>query len=269
MQTKVMFMGLFSKKREPRPSFFVRAKELEKMRTSPRGTQGAIQIGDRLFHYHDAESFAVTYQELMVNEIYRFKATSSHPLIIDCGANMGLSVLYFAQLYPQAHIVAFEPEEPIFNLLQKNVQAFAAAGKVELHQKAVWDTVTSLQFFTDHGMGGSVANKVNDQAPTEVQTVRLAGFLQQPVDFLKVDIEGAEYTVLKDCDPYLKNVQHIFVEYHSYLNKEQKLEEVIGLLKKNGFRYHLTQSYSRQRPFVDRIGSTETMDMAINIFGYR
>lgn len=221
------------------------------------------------FYFHDAESFSVTYQEIMISELYKFRTNSSKPFIIDCGANMGLSVLYFSQSYPQARILAFEPEGPVYEVLWKNVQQFGAGKDIEIYKKAVWDSETALQFYTDHGMGGSVENTYKGQAPTEVPTARLANYLQQPVDFLKMDIEGAEYTVLKDCEPFLKNVQHLFVEYHSFINKEQKLEEILAMLKDNGFRYHLRQSFSRPRPFVDSFLGCENMDMAINVFGYR
>ena len=262
-------MSLFSKKRESDYLFKVRIKEWEKLRFQPRGTQGTIRLQGQPFHYHDAESFYVTYKELVVDDMYRFHTNNPTPLIIDCGANMGLSVLYLAQLYPQARIIAFEPEGPIFDVLQKNVEQFSANDRVELHKKAVWESETTLQFYTDHGMSGTVETKYENQTPTEVKTVRLASYLQTAVDFLKMDIEGAEYTVLKDCEPFLKNVQNIFVEYHSYLGKEQKLEEILAILKNSGFRYHLKQSYSRKRPFIDHVSGTGTMDMAINVFGYR
>lgn len=262
-------MGLFSKKRESDYLFKARIKEWKKLESQPRGTEGSIRMKGKPFHYHDAESFYVTYKEIVVDEIYRFHTSNPAPYILDCGANMGLSVVYLSELYPQAQIVAFEPEGPVFDVLQKNVREYAGDRNVEIHKKAVWESETTLQFFTDKGMGGSVETKHGTTSPIEVPTVRLADYLQRPVDFLKMDIEGAEYTVLKSCEPYLKNVQNIFVEYHSYLNKEQKLEEILSMLKNSGFRYHLKQSFSRQRPFIDRAGGNDTMEMAINVFGYK
>src|SRR5215203_7438092 len=61
-----------------------------------------------------------TYQELFVNEIYKFKADTSTPVIIDCGANIGLSILYFKKIYKQAQIEAFEPDGKNFELLVQN-----------------------------------------------------------------------------------------------------------------------------------------------------
>jgi FkbM family methyltransferase len=262
-------MKLFArrKKKAQIPSEIVTDK-IEELKPLPHGIPGGIDIYSHRFFFHDARCFYDSYLEILRDEIYKFRSRTDKPLIIDCGANMGVSILYFAKEFPQARIIAFEPEEDIYAMLEKNIASFRLTN-VELHKKAVWDSETVLEFTTDHGMGGSVTNTFSNQAPVKVQTVKLANYLQQPVDFLKLDIEGAEYTVLKDCEPYLKNIQNIFVEYHSFVNKEQKLEEILEMLKRAGFRYHLKQSFSQQRPFVDRLLACENMDMAITIFAYR
>lgn len=262
-------MGYFTrfKNKHKAPKKFSE-EQLEELKTQPRWVRGSIQFEGHDFYYHDAQCFYDSYQEIIDDEIYRFNTKQEQPVIIDCGANMGVSVLFFAKEYPTAKIIAFEPEEEIFDILQKNKESYQFSN-VELNKKAVWDSETTLEFFTDHGMGGSVENTFKRQKPAIVQTVRLADFLQTPVAMLKLDIEGAEYTVLKDCEPYFKNVENIFVEYHSFEKKEQHLEELLSMFKKNGFRYHLRQSFSRKRPMVDKNNICENMDMAINVFAYR
>jgi len=232
------------------------------------GVRGTIKVDDIDFSFHDARCFYDTWQELVVNKIYEFKSSSSTPYIIDCGANMGLSVYYFSKLYPNATIVAFEPEEAIYEVLQKNITAFKLKN-VTVYKKAVWDSETTLQFYTDRGMGGSVTNVFSKQKPTLIQTLRLADFMNKKVDMLKMDIEGAEFNVLKSCENLLKNVEHLFVEYHSFINKEQQLDDLLALLKKVGFRYHLKESFSMKKPFMERSYACENMDMAINVFAYR
>src|SRR5688572_17057445 len=51
--------------------------------------------------------FLHSVDEIFVEEVYKFKAESDHPVILDCGANIGLSLVYFKKLYPNAHIIAF------------------------------------------------------------------------------------------------------------------------------------------------------------------
>ena len=63
---------------------------------------GHIQIKNKPFEFHHARSFYDTYKEIFEENIYQFYSSSESPVIIDCGANMGLSVLYFAEKYPKA-----------------------------------------------------------------------------------------------------------------------------------------------------------------------
>src|ERR1700754_950801 len=58
-------------------------------------------------------------------ESYRNCASSRKPLILDLGANIGLASLYFAKNWPNATIVAIEPDESNYNLMLKNVSGIA------------------------------------------------------------------------------------------------------------------------------------------------
>lgn len=248
--------------------FFYNAfqKELFKLKGSAK--KGEIKLLGKSFAYHHGQAFLDTYQELFVQNIYKFNTQNTEPLIIDCGANMGLSLLYFSKEFPNSKIIAFEPDDSVLSELRQNVLSHDLKN-VTLFEKAVWSSETTLPFFTDQGMGGRVETSYVGQEPKTIQTLRLKNFLNQKVDFLKMDIEGAEIEVLKDCQENLKNVDRIFVEYHSFENREQELGELLDLLKQNGFRYHLRQSFSRPRPFVDRSLVCEYYDMAINVFAYR
>ena len=183
---------------------------------------------------------------------------------------MGLSVLYFSLNYPNHQIIAFEPEEAIFEILQENVRNFSLPN-VSLHQKAVWKEETELTFHSDGGMGGSVDHiyETTEQIITKVSAVPLSDWLSENVDFLKIDIEGAEYEVLKSCQEQLGNASHIFFEYHNDINKPQTLHLLLEMIEAAGFRYHLKESSTRVRPFVDDILICERFDMAITVFCYK
>ena len=87
---------------------------------------------------------------------------------------------------------------------------------------------------------------------------------------LKMDIEGAESAVIIDCDESLRNVRNIFIEYHSYLNSEQNLSEILRILERNNFRYFINQDSGRKQPFINHTNkSVPGMDLQLNIFGYR
>jgi FkbM family methyltransferase len=237
---------------------------------SKRAKEGQIKLFDQEFYYHYGLAFYYTYMEIFQNNIYEFKTNSSKPAIIDCGANMGLSVLYFSKKYPNAQITAFEPDESVLPFLEKNIGS-QKMNNVKLHKKAVWKEETELKFYTDNGLGGRIGKEYENQTPKVIKSLRLRDFLDthNPIDMLKIDIEGSEYTVLQDCEDVLFNVNHIFIEYHSICDEEQHLEDILNIVKRQGFRYHLKESFSRRKPFVDNSLVCERFDMAINIFAYK
>ncbi len=74
------------------------------------------------FHIPDAASFLSTYKEIFVDEIYKFSLEKDKKYqIIDCGANIGVSLLYFYKNYPMAQIVGYEADPYIFKYLNSNI----------------------------------------------------------------------------------------------------------------------------------------------------
>ncbi|WP_395803456.1 FkbM family methyltransferase [Daejeonella sp.] len=231
-------------------------------------TAGYAHVFDKPFKFHHGPSFVDSYREIFETEIYQFKPSGTSKIILDCGANMGLSVLYFSIHYPDHHIIAFEPDAEIFSILEENVKTFGLKN-ITLHQKAVWTKTENLKFYTDGGMGGRVGNEYAHQEPKIVEAVPLLDFLTEDVDFLKIDIEGAEDTVLKYCGKSLQNANHIFFEYHNNVNSKQTLHELLALVESLGFYYYVKESEVRKHPFIDQHLICETFNMALNVFCYK
>ncbi|MFV0539037.1 MAG: FkbM family methyltransferase [Dysgonomonas sp.] len=203
--------------------------------------------------------------EIFLDETYRFKSDKKSPLIIDCGANIGLSVIYFKRLYPDSEIIAFEADQNIADILASNLSNFGI-NDVKIESKAVWTANTILSFKSDGAVGGQIADDTEDTM--KVEAIRLKDFLSSEVDFLKIDIEGVEYEVLKDCEDSLTNVKNIFIEYHSFLKNEQKLDEILHILKRAGFKYYIKEAWNNMpNPYIDSRKSH--YDLQLNIFGYR
>ena len=216
----------------------------------------------------DSASFLSTYDEMFKKEIYKFNCSTTHPLIIDCGANIGLSVVYFKKIFPNSKIIAFEPDPKIFEVLKYNVTAFGYKD-VELFNKALWSEEKELDFFMEGADSGRISNDDKTGAVTKIKSTRLSTFLNQKVDLLKIDIEGAEYEVLKECSSFLININKLFVEYHSFAEQEQHLEEILSILKSAGFRYYIQHiGVFSQHPFVS-VHTYSGMDLQLNIFAYR
>lgn len=214
----------------------------------------------------DSASFISTFRQIFEDQIYRFSSSTDRPYILDCGANIGLSVIYFKRRYPQSSIVAFEPDKAIFDILRRNVRSFGY-DDIEIVNRAVWNSETELNFTSDGADGGRLSIP-NDKPNHAVKTVRLRDYLDQKIDFLKLDIEGAETEVLSDCADQLSNVERLFVEYHSFDGQPQTLHIVTEVLAQAGFRLHIQAPMPAAQPFI-KCNPEMGMDMQLNVFAFR
>lgn len=223
----------------------------------------------RKLYIHDIASFNMCKGELFDSEAYNFKAKTKTPNIVDCGANMGMSIIYFKELYPKASITAFEADAHIFTFLEKNIESFKYEN-VELINKAVWDSEEELSFMAEGGAGGRIESaSENGNKYKKVQATRLKNYLgKNKVDFLKIDIEGAEYRVLKDCKEEIKDIDFVFIEYHSMYGKRKNLHEILQIIDNAGFDYHIKEAHTTKYPFIKR-ELNYGMDLQLNLFCYK
>lgn len=226
--------------------------------------QSPVQVKamNYLFNVHNGHTFINQFESIFVNQIYRFQSTSSSPVIIDCGANMGTSVMYFKQLFTDAKILAFEPDRSIFDVLQKNITQNKIKD-VSLFNKAVWIEDKEMYFSSSKAQSGAL---ITNETEVKVECVRLKSVLKnfKTVDFLKLDIEGAELPVMQDIASELHKVEHLFIEYHSYSGKDQELSKLLLVLEENGFRYYLGGNEVHGNGYQPVI--EEGMDLTIDIF---
>ena len=244
-------------------------RELSRIRKLPRYTPFRTSLLGVEWAGTDGASFVASYYEIFTEEVYAFRTSNKAPYIIDCGANIGLSVLYFKRRFPSALILAFEPDPGIFAILKSNL-ASGNMMDIEIRNKAVWVENSTIRFLVEGGESGRIVNAENADSKkvVSVGTQSLKELLNRKVDFLKIDIEGAEYEVLQDCREQLRWVEHLFVEYHSHHTKDQKLNELLSILSDAGFRYQIKDSYTARTPFLERPLMLE-MDLQLNIFAYR
>jgi len=257
----------------PRPSVppvpkTLEQEELEMLWKKNRYEPCEVTLFGTKIRILDSESYIFQKNEILVGEIYKFNSNLESPFIIDCGANIGLSTIYFKRIFPQAKVIAFEPDKRVFDVLHNNLQQFGF-NDVELVPKGVWSSETVLTFFSEGSDAGRIAQGESAENEIQINTTLLSSYLDREVDLLKLDIEGAEFEVLRECSSHLHNVKNIFVEFHSFSGREQLLSEILAILKKAGFRVNISSpGLHSAHPFIKR---TEYlgMDMQLNIFGYR
>ena len=219
------------------------------------------------FYFYSLPELLHGLNEIFLQEIYK-QELADHPYIIDCGANIGLSVIYLKQLYPGAEIIAFEPDEKNFKLLAKNVSSFNYQN-VTIRNEAVWIDDTTLNFSNQGSMSSKIENEKSLNT-NEVKAVRLKNFLNRDVDFLKIDIEGAEFKVVSDLTDRLNFVKNLFVEYHGSFEQNHELTSLFDLFSKNGFHYYLKEAAPvYNSPFIRKKGEDMPWDIQLNIFCFR
>ena len=251
------------------------SKEIEMMRLRRRSRYSPCETSllEHPTRLTDPASFLSAYRAIFEEEIYEFVPADEPPTIIDGGANVGLATLYWKKKWSNADITAFEPDPQVFEVLRWNCEQHGYTD-VNLIQRGLWSENTTLQFQSDGADAGhlkedpsTMTGEVQDDT-VSVPVVRLRPYLDQSIDLLKLDIEGAETEVLLDCEGALDTVQHLFVEYHSYIDQEQRIDEVLRVLRKTGFRIHIQPELVADKPFTQRLDSYG-MDHRLNIFAYR
>jgi FkbM family methyltransferase len=164
-----------------------------------------------------------TFSQVMVQQEYACNLPRDPRVIIDAGANIGLTSIFYANKYPDATIVAVEPEASNFELLVKNASPYA---NIIALQAALWGEATRLQVI-DPGLGhyGFQTQSSGNDSPgrhrhdvpgmTVDEIMRAKGL--DFVDLLKVDIEGSEKEVFENSTKWLDRVGVIVIELHDRL----------------------------------------------------
>lgn len=204
--------------------------------------------------------------EIFIDEIYLLNLRPQ-PYIVDCGANIGMSIIYLKEKFPDAEIIAFEPDDKNFDLLKKNIESFELTN-VTLQQEAVWIADTEISFKSE----GTMSSKIdtNNSDIFKVKAIRLKNILNRTIDFLKIDIEGAEYEVLKDVAENLQNVKHMFLEYHGKFTQNLELVEIFDIIQKAGFRFYIKEAANvYHHPFLHASQEKREHDIQLNIFCFR
>lgn len=205
-------------------------------------------------------------KEIFLDGVY-YQHLPENAYILDCGAHIGLSVIYLKSICPSANIVCFEPDNKNYELLQKNIASHHLKN-VDARNEAVWNANTSLQFIQEGNMGSKIGESSKSNTIT-VKACRLKDFLNKKVDFLKLDIEGAEYKVLKDVTQNLADVDKMFIEYHGTFEQNKELLEILELVANAGFKFYIKEATPVfDQPFSAKKHGGE-YDLQLNMFCFR
>jgi FkbM family methyltransferase len=231
-----------------------------------RYKSGVIVKGDFTFNYPDYPSFRFTYDEIFNKKIYDFNFEGEAPFIIDGGTNIGLAAIFWKSKFPKCKIIAIEADSEIIEYARQNFLVNSLNSGISIINKALWKDNKGVRFSSE----GADAGLITENKGVLIPTINLEELADgQKIDYLKLDIEGAELEVLINSQKILINTEKIFIEYHSFINEKQKLSILLNLLEKYNYRYHINSpGLSSFNPFIS-LNTYLGMDLQLNIFAWK
>jgi len=163
--------------------------------------------------------------------------------VLDIGANIGYySVLFSKWVGPKGTVHAFEPSPRTYELLRRNVHA-NASDNVTVHPAALSDTHGEVALYLNDYNGGDNRMYESSGLPSVIVPTRRLDDLLSPgtrVDFIKMDIQGAEYLALQGMQRVLAENKPLMVIEFSPLSIQRTSgsgSELLLMLSGLGYRF--------------------------------
>jgi len=195
-------------------------------------------MGGRVFEHH------------IINGILK-KYVEKCKYIVDAGANIGCHAISYAGFSPESTLWAFEPQKKLFNILSRNVELNGYSNRLKVCNKGLGhtDMTTQLRSIDDvrdinhngwNKAGLGIGKNGENIEITTLDSLDLPG-----LDFMKIDVEGAEGLVIMGAQETIKKYKPIIFFEHNYTRVDPKdvgLEQIptpFEMLAKLGYKTFL------------------------------
>lgn len=199
------------------------------------------------YYFRNLKEFLTLYKDIFIFCEYDFTSAHNRPFIIDCGSHIGVSTLFFKHKFPESKILCFEPNIQNYKILRKNIEVNKLSG-VTMINAAVSNKKGVVKFYVPENKekswswGGSLIKGKDSRISFSVSSVLLSSYINKTVDLLKIDIEGAEASVIKEVGSKLRKVKEIYIEFHAFKGLTRiSADTIYNLLEKYGFRFTIKQ----------------------------
>jgi len=167
-----------------------------------------------------------TFHQIFTNREYDFDLNFNPKIIIDAGANIGLSAIFYANKYPASKIICIEPEQSNYNLLKKNTRNY---DNIITLNNALSNLSNQDLAIIDNGYGNwgfmtePIVNGIKGITPN-VKSISINEIMNkydfEIIDIVKIDIEGSEKEVFeKNSENWLPNTRCLIIELHDRMKK--------------------------------------------------
>jgi FkbM family methyltransferase len=203
-----------------------------------------------------------------IHQIFKGKKIDN---IIDCGANEGLYTDLLISFFPKANYFLFEPNKKLFSTLSKKYSDF---NNIKIFEYALSNESAEVDFFETeyHGLSSLYKRKhesrnkkiLEFRSTTKVKTRKFESLnITEPIDFLKIDVEGAELNVLKGFENKIRNVSVIQFEFgRANLDSKDSFLDFYNFFRNNNFDlYRITPNKLKK---INKYSYFEEMFIAMN-----
>lgn len=157
------------------------------------------------------------FYQIFLSKSYNLSYGINPNVIVDCGSNIGLSVIFFKNKFPNSTIVAVEPEENNFNLLLKNTEKYS---NIHCLKKGIWNKETNLIIKNNNTTNWAFeVEEVDYENENTISAISISElkkkFNLDIIDILKIDIEGSEKELFEEnYEQWLPKTKILIIELH-------------------------------------------------------
>ena len=189
-----------------------------------------------------------TSDALMIWEVWRAKVYDdvripicAGDVVVDMGAHIGAFAVRAARLAHHGQVYAYEAASKNYALLSENRQ-LNGLKNLYIENSAISDRRGKLPLYTpaNNSILGSLmqeTSRYKEMVQATTFSDIIAEHAIEQIDFLKVDVEGAEFDILFDCsDDTLAKIRRMVIEYHEFEDAKHSHRDLVNLLSTHGFK---------------------------------
>ena len=159
----------------------------------------------------------LVYEHVFIAEEYRLALTSPPHVIVDAGAHIGCATVYFAHRYPDARIIAVEPDAENLRILRRNV---CRLRNIVVLDGAVWSRSAWLEIANPKVASWAFQMR-EAESGRGIPGVSMPDLMERfglaRIDLLKLDVEGAEREIFRGAGSWIDRIRCIVIELHDRL----------------------------------------------------
>lgn len=186
---------------------------------------------------------------LEANTSHKIFQIQCNDIVVDIGAHVGYFTLFAAKRATEGKVIAFEPSNESFLLLEKNIKINSY--KNIIPEKIAITKIKGKQILylnRENEISNTIYKQKENLSEEKINTMTLQDIFEkyrlEKIDFLKMDCEGAEYEIIMNVPSSILNkIQKISMEIHEEMVPYTK-EVMIENLKKHGFNVEIQKSIS-------------------------